>query len=119
MRSKVVGKTALSSAGFGSFFSYELKGDYIIGRLFGIFTVRRIHLAAVYYLRLATRSEAPPLYMIFNALQFLPHRRSFRPVYVLQTRSRHRIFLKLEGSAHFRLRQAIGRHSDPGNRMAA
>lgn len=119
MRSKVVGKTVLSSAEFGSLFSYELKGDYIIGRLFGIVAVRRIHLAAVYYLRLATRSETPVWYMFFNALQFMPHRRSIRPVYVLQTRSRHRIFLKLEGAAHFKLRQAIGRHSDRANRMAA
>lgn len=119
MRS-VVGNTKLASVSFSSPCSYELQGDRLIGKLLGLFPILNIHVAAVHYLRLATRSEVSPLYMLFNWAQFLPHRRSIRPVYVLQTRSRHRIFLKLEGAGHFKLRQAIGRHTDrKPNRMAA
>ena len=117
---KAIGNTKLSPLSFGSPCSYELCGDHVIGRLFGIFPITNIHVAAVHYLRLATRSEVTPLYYLFNWPQFLPHRRSVRPVYVLQTRSRHRIFLKLEGAGHFKLRQAIGRYTDrKTNRMAA
>jgi hypothetical protein len=117
---KTVGKTQLAPLSFGSLCSYDLCGDHVVGRLFGILPIVKIHVAAVHYLRLATRSEVTPLYYLFNWPQFLPHRRSIRPVYVLQTRSRHRIFLKLEGAGHFKLRQAIGRHSDrKPNRLAA
>ncbi|MEE9369318.1 MAG: hypothetical protein V3V05_10735 [Pontiella sp.] len=119
MMHKSIGKTQLSPVSFGSLCSYELCGDQIIGRLFGFIPVVKIHLAAVYYLRLATKSEVTPLYYTFNWLQFLPHRRSLRPVYVLQTRTRHRIFLKLEGSGHFKLRQAIGRYNDRKKKRAA
>lgn len=119
MASSTIGKTSLSLAGPGSPCSYELQGDCIVERLFGIFAISHIHLSAVYYLRLATKSEVPPAYLLFNWIQFLPHRRSVRPVYVLQTRSRHRIFLKLDGATHFKLRQAIGRHNGRGKRIAA
>lgn len=109
---KSAGNTLLTPLSFGSLYSYELYSDQIIGKLFGLFPVLKIHLSAVHYLRLATRSEVTPLYMLFNWPQFMAYRRSKRPVYVLQTRTRHRIFMKLEGKGHFKLRQAIGRHND-------
>lgn len=111
MKNKTVGKTLLSPVSLSFPVSYELQGDHIIGRFLGIIPYMRIHVAAVHYLRLATRSEASPMYLLFNWPHFMAHRRSVRPVYVLQTRSRHRIFLKLGGEAHFKLRQAIGRHN--------
>jgi hypothetical protein len=113
MTHKIIGKSLLAPISFGSPCSYELSGDHIICRLFGYIPIRRIHLGAVHYLRLATRSEVSPVFFIFNWPQLiLSHRRSVCPVYILQTRKRHRIFLKLESGAHFKLRQAIARHSD-------
>lgn len=109
----------LSSFRLGSPCSYAVDGEYIIGRLFGLIPVVRIHLGAVHYLRLASRSDASPLYMLFNYINFMPHMRSRCPVYVLQTRSHHRIFLKMESGTHFRLRQAIGKHNRKPMRMAA
>ena len=109
----------LSSFGMGSPCSYKLEGEHITGNLFGIIPVRHIHLGAVNYLRLATSDEAPPLYLLFNCIQFMSHRRATRPVYVLQTQSRRRIFLKLDSGTHFRLRQALGRHVVRDRRMAA
>jgi hypothetical protein len=112
-------KEHLSSFGPGSACSYELCGEYILARFLGVIPVKRIHLAAVYYLRLATLREAPVLFRLFNWVHFLPHRRATRPVYILQTRSRHRIFLKLTNGVHFKLRQAINKHTVRNSRMAA
>lgn len=107
----------ISAFQFGSICSYELQGEYIVARFLGLMPIRRFHLGAVYYLRLASRSEVPPHFLLFNWLHFLSIRRARRPIYVLQTRStHHRIFLKMESSAHFRLRQAIARFSNTTNR---
>jgi len=115
-----VGKTLLSPLSFGSPCSYELCGEHVVVRLFGLIPILDFHLDDVQYLRLATRSEVTPIYYLFNWSQFMAFRRSSRPVYVLQTKTHHRIFLKLEGSGHFKLRQAIGRHTEhKKNRMAA
>lgn len=109
----------LSSFGIGSPCSYTLDGEHITGNLFGIIPLRQIHLGAVHYLRLATSDEAPPLYLLFNCIQFMSYRRAVRPVYVLQTQTRRRIFLKLDSATHFRLSQALGRHVVRDRRMAA
>ena len=109
----------LSSFGLGSPCSYKLEGEHISGKFLGIIPAGNIHLGAVNYLRLATSDEAPPLYLLFNCIQFMSFRRARRPVYVLQTRSRRRIFLKLDSGTHFRLRQALGRHVVRDKRMAA
>ena len=109
----------ISSFGFGSLYSYELSGDYLVGRLFGLIPAVRIHLAAVHYLRLATKSEIPAFSMLFKWVHFLPNRKTVSPLYVLQTRSRHRIFLKMDSGAHFRLRRVIGRYAIQNNRIAA
>ena len=116
---KTIGKTLLNPASLGSAFSYELSGNIIKGRLFGLIPVKSIHLADVHYLRLATCDELTPTYLLFNWPQFLPHHRSIRPVYILQTKTRHRIFLRLGDGAHFRLRQAIGQKREQQQRMAA
>lgn len=119
MPSKSEFQYALTSFGLGSPCAYAVDGEYIIGRLFGLIPVQRVHLSAVHYLRLASRSDASPIFMFFNYINFMPHMRSRRPVYVLQTRSHHRIFLKMDSSTHFRLRQAIGKHNRRPMRMAA
>ena len=118
---KTIGRKKLSPASIGSPCSYELMGEYIVGRFLGIIPIARIHLGAVHYLRLATRNETNPLYLLLNWPQFLmSSRRAVRPVYILQTRKGQRLFLKLEGGEHFRLRQAIARHNNPAiHRMAA
>jgi len=87
--------------------------------LFGLIPIFSIHLSSVHYLRLATRGEVPLPYLWRNWLQFLPHRRAKRPVYVLQTKTGRRLFLKLTGDAHFELRRAIGRHHLLKHRPAA
>ena len=92
--------------------SYELHGDLLIARLFGIIPVFTIHLSNVHYLRLAARSETTPLYLVSNWFRFLPHHRSTCPVYVLQAKTGRRLFLKLNNTAHFKLRQAIGRQRE-------
>jgi len=113
MQNSTVGKSHLSPVSLGAPCSYGLEGDHIVGRLFGLFPLTRIHLGAVHYLRLATRREVSPAYLLINWPQFLLARhRSVSPVYILQTRKGHKVFMKLEGGAHFRLRQAIARHSD-------
>ena len=119
MRDNVQRRQVLVAFGFGSICSYELSGEYLVGRLFGLFTVLRIHLGAVHYLRIATRSEIPGTFMLFNWINFLPHRKILYPVYVLQTRLKHRLFLKLDSRAHFSLRQAIGRNAIQDVRIAA
>lgn len=121
MKTELIGKTQISSISFGSPCSYELCGDHMIGRFLGLLPVNKIHLGAVHYLRLATRNEVSPLYFLLNWPQLLLARhRSSCPVYILQTRKGHKVFLKMEGGAHFRLRKAIARHSDRKvHRMAA
>ena len=121
MTDSAIGRILLSPVSIGSPCSYALEGDYIIGRLFGLITLTRIHLGAVHYLRLATRREVSPAHLLLKWPEFiLPSHRAHRPVYILQTRKGNRLFLSLEGSSHFRLRQAIARHSDRrSHRLAA
>jgi hypothetical protein len=119
MKSTPPKKEHLSSFGPGTLCSYELCGEYILARFMGVIPVKRIHLGAVYYLRLATLREAPVVFRLFNWVHFLPHRRASRPVYILQTRSRHRIFLKLTHGVHFKLRQAINKHTVRTTQLAA
>ena len=109
----------LSTFGFGSLCSYELRGEHIVGKLLGLVPVVRIHLAAIHYLRLASLTEVPALFLAFNWVHFLAHRRSVRPVYVLQTRMRHRLYLKLDSTTHFKLRQKIGRYAVRETHLAA
>jgi hypothetical protein len=94
----------------GSPWSYKLRGNRIIARLFGRLPLRHIHLNDVQYLRLASRDEVSPSYLMLNWMSFLPHCHLMCPVYVLKTRKGRRCFLKLKGGAHFRLRQAIARY---------
>jgi hypothetical protein len=112
MKHKTVGCTQLCPLSFGSLVSYELCGDHIIVKLLGLVQIKSINVAAVSYLRLAVRAEVSPFYYLFHWPKIMKRGRYLRPVYVLQTRKRHRIFLRLDGDAHFRLRQAIARHSD-------
>ncbi|WP_372806460.1 hypothetical protein [Pontiella sp.] len=118
---KPIATYRLSSASLGAPCTYELCGDHIVGRLFGVVPLCRIHLGAVHYLRLAARSDVPSIYVLFNWPQFfLCSRRSVNPVYILQTRKGQRLYLKLAGGAHFKLRKAIARHSNrKANRIAA
>lgn len=121
MTRETVGASALSPVSFGSPCSYSLEGDLIVGRLFGLVPISRIHLGAVHYLRLATRHEVSPVYFLLNWPGFLlTSSRATRPVYILQTREGQRLFLMMTGGAHFRLRQAIARHSGrKAHRLAA
>jgi hypothetical protein len=112
-------KTILSPSSPGSLCSYELQGSLLTARLFGFVPAFTIHLSNVHYLRLATPDEVSPLYLATNWLQFLPHRRSICPVYVLQAKTGRRLFLKLDGTAHFKLRQAIGRQQYDGRQRIA
>lgn len=114
---KTVGNIILSPSSPGSLCSYELRGNVLIARLFGLFPIFSIHLSNVHYLRLATRSEITPLNLLLNCSLLLPQRRSIRPLYVLKAKTGRRLFLKLEGDAHFRLRQAIGRHHERRSRQ--
>lgn len=113
MKTEPIGKTNISALSLGSPCSYELDGDHMIGRFWGLFPICKIHLGAVHHLRLATRNEVSPIYFMLNWPQMLlSSHRSARPVYILQTRKGQKVFLKMEGGAHFRLRKAIARHSD-------
>jgi hypothetical protein len=113
-------KTRLSPCYPGSPFSYDLTGGAIVPKLFGLVANEQVPLEEIDYLRLATRDEVPAIYLLFNWLQFMPWRRSVKPVYILKTRHGQCIFLKLEGDTHFKLRQAIGRHHRVSHqRMAA
>ncbi len=109
-------KVSLAPAGLGNICSYDLGDDKIIVRLFGLFPVKTIRLATVQYLRLATRDEVSPAYYLLNWHRFLLQRRAMNPVYVLQTRTRTRILLKLGSGEHFRLRTAIGRSQEKPQR---
>lgn len=113
MAIKTVGKAKIVSVSFGSPFSFELKGDHVLVKLLGVVPVGKVHLGAIHFLRLATKNEVSPIYFVLNWPQMLlVSQRSKCPVYILQTRKGHKFFLKMEGGAHFRLRQAIARHSD-------
>ncbi len=104
--------TVLSSFSIGSPFVYKLRDDRVVSYFLGFLPVRSIRLTEVRYLRLATHHEASLTYLILNWSSFLPRCRSVCPVYVLQTKGRARIFLKLKSDVHFKLRQAIGRASE-------
>lgn len=119
--SKALVKSKITSVSFGSPFSYEMKGEYLIRRFLGIFPVSHVHLGAVHYLRLAARNEVSPAYFLMNWPQLLlANYRQISPVYILQTRKGQTFFLKMKGGAHFRLRQSIARHSDrKSHQMAA
>lgn len=116
-----IGKTKIANPSLGSPFSFELRGDHIVQRFLGLIPAGKVHLGAVHYLRLATRNEVSPLYFLLNWPQLLlASKRSTCPVYVLQTRKGQKMFLKMRGGEHFRLRQAIARHSDKrSHKMAA
>ena len=105
--------TLLSPVSIGSPCAHKLQDDRVVSYFLGLVPIRTLPLSEVLYLRLATRREAFPVYLLFNWTSFLSHRRSIRPVYVLQTKGRRRIFLKLESGIHFKLRQAIGKASEP------
>lgn len=102
---KTIGKTILSSCSIRSPYSYELSGNLLITRLFGFLPVFRIHLSNIHYLRLAARDELNPVHLLVT----WSHQRASSPLYVLQAKTGRRLFLKLNGKAHFTLRQAIGR----------
>lgn len=113
MKTEPIGKSIISAVSFGSPCSYELVGDHMVGRFLGLVPICKIHLGAVHYLRLATRNEVSPVYFMLNWPQMLlASHRSVCPVYLLQTRKGQKVFLKMEGGAHYRLRKAIARHSD-------
>jgi len=112
--------TLLSSSILAPIYAHELCGDKIISRLFGCIPIQTIHLSEVHYLRLATRDEVSAPYILLNWAQFLPHRRSIRPVYILQSHNHFSLFLNLDGRIHFKLRQAIARNqARHTSRMAA
>lgn len=119
MSKTTIGKTSLSPSTPTSPCSYELHGNLLTARLFGLIPVFSIHLSNVHYLRLASRDEISSTYLLLNWLQFLPRRRSICPVYVLKAKTGRRLFLKLGGEAHFKLRQAIGRQHERKHRLAA
>ena len=110
---KTVGKSKISSVSFGTLCSYELSGDYLIGRFLGLIPIGRIHLSTVHYLRLAARQEVSLIYLVLNWPQMLlASHRSISPVYILKTHKGQKVFLKMKGGAHFRLRQAIAQHNE-------
>lgn len=111
MPTPVIGRTVLTPFNFYSPCSCELHGQWIVGRLFGALPWFRVHLNDVSYLRLAARSEISPTFLFFSWPQLLRYRRSVRPVYILKTNTGGRLLLTLDGNAHFRLRQAIGRQN--------
>ena len=119
MKPNVIGETQLVAASLNSPYSYELYGNLLIGRLFGIIPVVRVELATVSFMRLATRSEISPVQLLMNLKHFLIRFQSSRPVYILQTTKRQRIFLTLSGGAHFRLRQAVSRYQHPQKQRIA
>lgn len=106
---KTIGKTILSSCTIRSPYSYELCGNLLITRLFGFLPIFSIHLSNIHYLRLATRDEVNPVYLLVNWSHFLSYQRAVSPLYVLQATRGRRLFLKLNDKSHFKLRQAIGR----------
>ena len=106
---KTVGKTLISPCSIRSLYSYELCGSLLIARLLGVLPVFSIHLSNVHYLRLATRDEINPAYLLINWFQLLSRQRAIAPVYILQAKTGRRLLLKLDNTGHFKLRQAIGR----------
>lgn len=100
-------RSVISPAGLGSPLTYELCSDRIVVRFLGLVPLRLIALEDVLCLRLASQDEMPSLLLPLNWIHFLPRRRSLRPVYLLQTFSGKRLFLRLASGAHFRLRRAI------------
>ena len=99
----------LSPVSMGSACSFELYDGKFTKRLFGFIPIRTIQVSDVHYLRLAAKDEFSSTYLLFHWPSFLSHRRSARPIYILQTKKGRRIFLRLKGGAHFRIRQAIAR----------
>lgn len=90
--------------------SYTLLPNRLVIRFLGFIPLYTIKLADVAYLRLASRDEVPTLFYLRNMKRFRPSGAAYCPVYVLQTKKRRkRVYLKLRGGAHFRLRSAIGR----------
>ncbi len=111
MKSNDIGKAVLTPTALDAPISYELCGNAIIGRFLGLIPMQHIELGSVHFLRLAARSEVNPVHLLINWRHFLIRARSRSPIYILQTHKRQRIFLKLDGRAHFKLRQAIGRQT--------
>lgn len=116
---KTTGESPPAPFSRGTLCSYELRGNRMVTRLFGILPVQSIHLADIHYLRLASQDEMNPISLLTNWPHFLSYRRSVRPVYVLQTKTHRRLFLRLDGKAHFKLRQAIARNREPRQRRMA
>lgn len=89
--------------------SYWLLPDRLTIRLFGVIPLHRIALGEVAYFRLASSDEVPRWFFFRNWKHFSPPTVAYCPVYVLKTNRRKKVYLKLRGGAHFRLRTAIGR----------
>ncbi len=113
MQQATVGKTTLSPLNSGSCFSYELCGNRIVVRFLGIVPVKKIGLAEIRYLRVATRDEPAPLVFLLNWMAFYFNRRAYNPIYMLQTYKGKRYFMKLNTSAFQRLKKALFRFQKP------
>ena len=102
----------LAPVSIGSPCAHKLRDDRVVCYFLGLLPVYILPLSEVRYLRLATHREVSFGYLLLNWTSFLPRQRSRRPVYILQAKGRRRIYLKLEGGIHFKLRQAIGRTNE-------
>ncbi len=111
--SKPAGITKLSPAGSGSVMAYELDGNFIVGKLFGVFPFKLLGIEHVETIRLATRKEIPPT--VLQQLTKSPD----RAIYLIQCDNGEKLFLNLEGRGHFKLSQAIARYHNQLERMAA
>lgn len=115
MQQATIGKTMLSPLNSGSCLSYELCGNEIVVRFLGIVPIKKIRLAEIQYLRLATSDEPAPFVFFLNWMAFYFNRRAYNPIYLLQTRKGKCYFIKLNTSSFRRLKKALRRFQDPSS----
>lgn len=101
-------KLSLVDMDIGLFVSYELTPEVLITKLFRTFTLNRIPLNAVMELREASTQDITLLNWI-NWFRPRRKRRSFAPLYTLQTAvNRPRIFMRLDEGSHIEMKKTIG-----------
>ena len=109
MTQSTIGKTTLSSVHLGSCISYKLCGNEITVNMLGLVPIRKIRLADIRTLRLASRKEVPRLVFALNWMLYYLWHPAYRPIYFLQTVDGKRYFPRLSHLMHKQLLLAMKR----------
>lgn len=90
------------------FYSYEISGNKLIRRLFGIFPVCKISISQLGLPRLAAYTEMNSITALFKKANIRNRSYSAKNHYLIESQDANKFIIYLSGGNLFKLRQAIG-----------